>query len=142
MGILYRLRHFVTKRVLIMIYNAFILPHISYGIEVWGGTYESYLNQILIIQKGAARAITFKHVTEHSIPLFYECKILDIKKLYNMMICSYMHDLNHERSPDYLSMYCSYIDHCHETRQKENNNLGVLMAKTNIGKQSFSYSVQ
>ena len=81
MGILYRLRHFVTKRVLIMIYNAFILPHISYGIEVWGGTYESYLNQILIIQKRAARAITFKSVTEHSIPFFYECKILDIKDM-------------------------------------------------------------
>ena len=35
-GILYRIRHFVTRNTLIMLYNAFILPHITYGLEVWG----------------------------------------------------------------------------------------------------------
>ena len=139
-GILYRLRHFVTKRVLIMIYNAFILPHITYGIEVWGSTYETYLNQILIIQKRAVRAITFKNHMEHSIPLFYECKILDVHKLYHLMICTYMYDLIQGHSPDDLSIYCSFVDHCYDTRQKNNKNLGMSLVKTNIGKQSLSYS--
>ena len=33
-GILYRIKHFVTRNTLIMLYNAFILPHITYGLEV------------------------------------------------------------------------------------------------------------
>ena len=50
------------------------------GIEVWGGTYESYLNPILIMQNRAVRGITLKNNMEPSIPLFHECKILDINK--------------------------------------------------------------
>ena len=139
-GIIYKLRHFVTRQVLMMIYNAFILPHITYGIEVWGGTYTTYLNQIFVIQKRAVRAMTFKNHMDHSMPLFYECKILDLYKLYHLMICTYMYDLIHGTTPDDISLYCSYIGHCYETKQKINKNLVIWLAKTNIGKQCISHS--
>ena len=35
-GLLYRIRHFVSRKMLVMLYNAFILPHITNGLEVWG----------------------------------------------------------------------------------------------------------
>ncbi len=45
-GVLARLRHFVSKDILISIYNAFIQPHINYGIINWGGTYKSILDPV------------------------------------------------------------------------------------------------
>ena len=39
-GILFRLRHYIPKHALILLYKAFIEPHLTYGIEVWGSTYK------------------------------------------------------------------------------------------------------
>ena len=72
-------------------------------------------------------------------PLFYECKILDLYKLHRLMICTYMYDLIHGTTPDDISLYCSYIDHCYDTRHKINKKLGIWLAKTNIGKQCISH---
>ena len=58
-GILYRLRNFVPRNILILLYQTFMQPHITYGIEVWGGAREVDLNSILLIKKMAIRAITF-----------------------------------------------------------------------------------
>ena len=49
-GILYRLRHFVYRKILIMLYNTFILPHITYGLEVFGAALKTFMNPIIIIQ--------------------------------------------------------------------------------------------
>ena len=46
-GILYRLRHFVSRKIMVMLYKSFILPHITYGLEVWGAACKTNLNPIL-----------------------------------------------------------------------------------------------
>ena len=48
-GVFYKLRHIVPQYVLVMLYNAFVLPHLMYGLEVWGNTYPTYLHNILQI---------------------------------------------------------------------------------------------
>ena len=49
--IISKIRHFVRKSVLINIYNAFILPHLTYCLEIWGNTDISYLERIFRLQK-------------------------------------------------------------------------------------------
>ena len=56
------------------------------------------------------------------------------------MICMYMYDLIHGHTPDDLSLYCSYVDHTYETRQKVNKDLEFWFAKTNVGKQCISHT--
>ena len=65
-GIIFRLRHFVPKHTLLLLYNAFIQPHITYGIEVWGSTYRTNLITIINTQKMAVSAITFSLWRAHS----------------------------------------------------------------------------
>ena len=50
-GILNKLKHIFPSNILLNIYNALILSHISYGILAWGRANESLLNKILILQK-------------------------------------------------------------------------------------------
>ena len=80
-GMIYRLRHLIPQNVLLLLYNAFIQPHVSYGLEVWGCAHTSYLNKIFIIQKMAVRAITSSKFGAHSGPLFKKLSVLDVFKL-------------------------------------------------------------
>ena len=102
-----------------MLYNAFILPHITYGLEVWGTTYKTFINPILILQKRMSRVITFKNHKHHSNPLFLELNLLDVnKELYLTGI--FMYDLLNDNLPHRITDYFSYIDH--NTRNKEKCN--------------------
>ena len=63
-GILYRpcrLRNFVPRNSLILLYQTFMQPHITYGIEVWGGARKVDLNSILLAA-GARRRFAPRHL--------------------------------------------------------------------------------
>ena len=139
-GILYRIRHYVSKKILVMLYNAFILPHITYGLEVWGAANKTFLSRILVIQKRITRVILFKSFNHHSAPLFSELSILDVFKQYRLMIATFVHDLLNNKLPHRFIDYFSFVKHPYETRSNENKNITLIKVRTNLGKQSVSYS--
>ena len=64
-GLNYRLKHLIPQNVLLLLYNAFIQPHV-YGLEVWGCAHTSYLNRLFIIQKMAVRQALLANL-EHTL---------------------------------------------------------------------------
>ena len=74
-GIMYKIRPFVKTDVLTNIYYALIHPHLLYGIQVWGSTFEIHKNKLLVIQKKAVRLILHQDrylpdgTLHHSLPL-------------------------------------------------------------------------
>ena len=80
-GLIAQLRHYVPKAILMLLYNTLILPHITYCLEIWGNTYATSLQPILLLQKKIACLITFSDFHAHSDPLFRQLGILDIYKL-------------------------------------------------------------
>ena len=92
-GILFKLRHFVPKNILVLLYKAFIQPHLSYGVEVWGSTYKSNLNCIYLSQKMAMRAITFSPLRTDSKALFQSLNISNIFQLHELLVPTFMYDL-------------------------------------------------
>ena len=85
-GIMYRLRHFIPKQVLLLLYHSFIQSHISYGLEVWGCAPKTKIQKIYIAQKTALRAMTFSSRLTPSSPLFHSLGILDVFKLYRQSV--------------------------------------------------------
>ena len=69
-GLLYKLRHFVPKSTLSSLYNAFIMPHINYGLIDWSSATKTSLVPIKRCLKRAVRAINFAKFQDHSLPLF------------------------------------------------------------------------
>ena len=68
-GILSKLRYYVGLDILLSLYYALIYPFLTYGIIIWGNTYKTTLQPILILQKRAMRLISFSSFDEHSSPL-------------------------------------------------------------------------
>ena len=80
-GIIYKIKHYLDKRSLRNMYFTFIYPYLIYCIEIWGNTYETYLNPLIKIQKRSIRTITFSHYQDYTGPLFDRLNILDLNKL-------------------------------------------------------------
>ena len=138
-GILFKLRHFVPRYVLVLLYKTFIQPHITYGLEVWGSTYKSYLNCIYISQKMAMRAITFSPIRTASKPIFEQLAILNIFQLHKLLVLSFIQDLVYKRLPHSLVDYCQVIEHRYRTRGKEKTLLYLPKCKTKQGQYCISF---
>ena len=69
-GIIYKLRHFVPKHILSMLYNSFIQSHALYGILNWGCANKSILEPFKRNFRKAIRVTDFAAYTAHSEPIF------------------------------------------------------------------------
>ena len=123
-----------------MLYNAFILPHITYGLEVWGAAQKTFVNRILMLQKKITRIICFKPYNFHTVLLFHDLKIIDVFKLYRLMIATFVHDLINDKLPHSFTDYFTHVSHSYETRAKGNCNINLIDIRTNLGRQTVSFS--
>ena len=66
-GLLYKIRPFITNKILKMLYYSLVYPYLNYLTEVWGSADSTYLNRIPILQKRIVRMLTFDDLRQHDI---------------------------------------------------------------------------
>ena len=64
-GILAKLRHYLSNDTLKSIYFALFDSHMRYGSQIWGQNSQEVINRIECLQKKALRVINFKNPTDH-----------------------------------------------------------------------------
>ena len=79
-GVMNRLKHFLPEHILLNLYNSLVLPHINYGILVWG----SNSQRVQILQKRAIRVITRSKYNSHTSPLFKKMNLLTVNDIYKI----------------------------------------------------------
>ena len=75
-GIFSKLRYYVNVNILIMLHYSLIYPFLTYGIQVWGLTYSTYLKPVTTLQKRVVRIMTFSDPRSHSGPLLKSLRLL------------------------------------------------------------------
>ena len=65
-GVLNNLKLILPLKILVDLYNAMILPHLSYCNIVWGNCATYLLQKLFLLQKRAIRAITKSHFLAHT----------------------------------------------------------------------------
>ena len=46
-----RVKHYVSKHILVKLYYAFVHSHLSYGNSIWGNTFNKHLEPLIVLQK-------------------------------------------------------------------------------------------
>ena len=65
-----RAKHFLKRKNLVTSYYSLVYPYLTYGITLWGATYDTYLSKLITMQKKIIRTIAGVQYNEHSEPLF------------------------------------------------------------------------
>ena len=139
-GIIARIRHHVPTDTLLTIYRSLILPYLYFGLSVWGQAAQTYLNQILVLQKRALRLIYFAPYRTHAIPLFLSSNTLPIDMLYFRSLATLMYDVSNNIAPPTISdlfRNASSI-HTYNTRFALANN--YFFEYSRLGHKSKSFS--
>lgn len=141
-GVISKLRHTVTRSILINLYYSLIYPYLIYGLVSWGNTYNTTLDPLFNLQKKVVRLITFSDYRAHSNPLFHDLNILKIKDLVKFQTCILMHDYHHDKLPKVFKMYFSSTStkHKYNTRFSSKDNYSLPLVKTNYGKFNIRFA--
>ena len=118
-GIIYKLKKIFPQNILLTLYNTLILPHIHYGILLWGYN----LNRICILQKKAIRAITLSNYISHTEPIFKRLGILKIEDIFLLNELKFCFRLLNNNLPVYfksIQVSRHHETHSYNTRNKEN----------------------
>ena len=98
-GILYKLKFYLSQKSLFMIYNSFILSYISYCNIVWGNSNKLNIDKIFRLQKKALRICTHSHYIAHTDPIFYNLKTLKIDDIHTFQTAIFMYKFSTNTIP-------------------------------------------
>lgn len=112
-GILYRLRNLISQKSLTILYNALLLPYITYCNIVWGNCGTTKTNPILLLQKRAMRVITNSHYLSPSGPLFSQLKTLKIHDIHTFQTAIFMHKYSFNQLPSVFDNFFIPNSHIH-----------------------------
>ena len=96
-AILAKLKHYLPKYVLTLIYNSLCLSHIMYALPVWGSAPESSIGRLRKLHKKGIRHVCNSKYNSHTEPLFKKERILQLDDLYKLQCSKIMHKKIHNK---------------------------------------------
>ena len=119
-GIVNKAKRFLNTETLLTLYYSFIYPYFNYALEVWGDTYDSYLDPLIQLQKRAIRIIKSAGWVDHTSPLFKQLRALQLTKIHDYKIVLIMFKVWHKLVPTvFESLFIRYSETpIHDTRQQ------------------------
>ena len=73
-----------------MLYNTMILPYLNYFNLVWGSTYKTNLQRIIILQKRVIRMVNKSYYNAHTEPIFKKLNLLKFPDIHLMHLGQFM----------------------------------------------------
>ena len=136
-GTLNRLKKFVPQEILKIIYNSLILPHLNFGILLWGHNSK----RIFRLQKWAVRNVTSSKYNAHTDPIFQKLKLLKLHDIRNLSYLKFHYKYTKNELPKYFDHMFdqNFPSHHYPTRHK--NKPKPAEWKKQAAKRSIRYSL-
>ena len=126
-GLLAKLRHCTSSKLLTNIYNALFESHIRYGCQIWGQTSNQYITDVAKLQKTAVRIINFSDKYTSTKPLFSKLRILSFDEIINLQNCLLVLNVHINEVPESLQELFK-----NATNQRYYNTRGAYHNKLNL----------
>ena len=137
-GVLNKLKHVLPLQIKIMLYNSLILPHINYGLMLWG----FQTHRIFTLQKKALRIITLSGYLSHTGALYKANNMLKVDDILILQQLKFYFKYLNKTLPAYLqswSIISNAAIHNHDTRTK--SELSLYRAKHEFAKKCLRHNL-
>ena len=136
-GILYKLKDLLKEKSLFTLYNALVLPYITYCNIAWANSNKTKTETVHLLQKRALRICTHSHYLSSSEPLFKKLKTLKIHDIHTLQSAIFMYKYSTNILPSsFHNLYTANSSvHSYPTRHSKDyhlNNPKLIIAQKSI----------
>ena len=129
----------LPKTSLRCLYYSLVYPYLTYCVSVWGLTYHSNLNRIIILQKKIIRIISKVSFNAHTSVLFKEQEILKFSDIYLYQIGKFMYLFERGLLPNYFRDVFTLASQIHSYNTRNSSLFYIPHCQTNIRKFSIRF---
>ncbi len=130
-GMLSKIRHFVSYETLRMIYFGIFSSILMYGSQIWSH-HQGIVNKLQILQNKALRIMNFCPPRTSSTPLFKSCEILKLADYISLQDFLYTHDNLKGNLQSAITGNFSFVNTVNNTRNEMYHQLVKLRTRTII----------
>lgn len=132
-------KYVLPRKHLNTLYYSLVYPYLTYGIILWGATYQVHLSKLIIMQKKIIRAIAGAKYNAHSGPLFKLSRLLKLEDIYKLHTCKFVLSHIMKTLPSSLTHLFTLTQdiHSHETRHSFNYKMTIPKIRTVVASQSI-----
>jgi len=128
-------KNFIPKRILKMLYQTLVQPHLTYNILCWGNPNNAHIKKTFTLQKRAIRTINNAKYNDHTEPLFKRNKLLKLNDLFTAESIRFLIKLENNKLPSSFDGVFILNRVIHPGRVTRQNNLySVKLARTKLTK--------
>ena len=138
-GLVYKMRNFTPRKILMMLYNALVGSYLRYGIGAWGSCSLYLRNSLQKAQNKAIRAIMFLPFTSTLTNQHSQLKVLNVEQTYKHEIAKMIHSVFYNYNPAAFSNFFELSTHRYGTRLRQNSCYSIMKPKTEMGKKSLKF---
>ena len=139
-GIISKVRHYLDRKSLLLIYHSLFDSRLRYGLLAFGTASEHDISRLRILQNRTVRFIAFASYTARAAHVYDELEILPLKNLHFLQHSIFMHSFHYGTLPHTLSSYCQRPKHSHVTRYNANLNYILPYTTTDRGQSSIKFA--
>ena len=110
-GVIYKIRNFVPRKILMMLYNALVGSYLRYGIRAWATCSPNLLNSLQVAQNKIIRAIMFLPYTSEVLTCYSDLKILPVEKICEHETAKLIHSISYNYNPPAFSNFLPLTTH-------------------------------
>ena len=112
------LKHFLPKRILLMIYESIVYPYISYGCLIWSSYFYSNFKRVQILQNNAVRIVgNYVKDVDDTIACFKSLHLFNAGQLRDHQAAVFVFQCVHNLVPSLL-VSVRAADHLREFKRK------------------------
>ena len=126
-GIMFKIRHLVSKKALMLIYHSLAGSKLRYGLICWATAYQYLLDKVDVAHNNIITCMTFKKRCSEMWPLFCQLKVLPLSILIKIEKAKTMYKYRNNMLPAVFETYFEKPSHQHKTRFSKNNLAQVHM---------------
>ena len=134
-GVLNKLKKFIPKSAMKLIYNALVLSHMNYGLMLWGSKH----GKLFKLQKKAIRILNNSAYNAHTSPLFKIDNILKLPDLYAAQESAFCYRLLNGLLPQYFTRKLLHMEITHGYQTRHAGGPRTIAVRHEFARESISY---
>ena len=138
-GFIRQIKQYLPRKVLIMLYNGLILPHIDYGLVIWGRSSQCFTSKLQRLQNRYARLVLNADFFTPHTSLLRQLNWQSVLQRVDYQFCLFMFKVINGLVPEYLKDLIIFRTPQIPTRYALNSPLYIPKPKTEYMKKSFQY---
>lgn len=138
-GIISRIRHFLSKKILLSLYYSLIHPYLTYCNLIWASTYPTRLACLTYLQKRAIRVICNVPYRAHTKSLFLNLEILPFDCHNKLQVGLFMYKFHTHSLPKSFDQWFIRNREVHGHKTRSFNKYHLFSVRTKIRQFSIRF---